>query len=111
MAYILSVNPMILSSTGMDKESLFTTTAVSAFIAPLLMALYAKLPFVLVPGIGLNAFFAYTVCLTMGYSWQFALTAVLVEAYIIINLFTERRKEMTWSTVLLGCIFAVKYII
>ena len=86
MAYILSVNPMILSATGMDKEALFTTTAVASFIATFLMAVYAKLPFVLAPGMGLNAFFAFTVCGALGYSWQFALTAVLVEGIIVIIL-------------------------
>ena len=79
MAYILAVNPMILTATGMSQEAVFTSTAVSAIIATLVMALYAKLPFALAPGMGLNAFFAYTVCLAMGHSWQFALTAVLIE--------------------------------
>ena len=69
MAYILAVNPNILSATGMDKGALFTTTVVASAFATLLMAFYAKLPFGLAPGMGLNAFFAYTVCLTMGYSW------------------------------------------
>jgi AGZA family xanthine/uracil permease-like MFS transporter len=86
MSYILAVNPSILSATGMDKNALFTTTAVSAIIATLVMAIYAKLPFALAPGMGLNAFFCYTVCLGMGYSWQFALTAVLIEGIIFIIL-------------------------
>ena len=68
MAYILAVNPNILSAAGMDKGALFTTTAVASAFATLLMAFYAKLPFGLAPGMGLNAFFAYTVCLTLGYS-------------------------------------------
>src|SRR5690554_3755869 len=79
MAYILAVNPDILSATGMDKSALFTATALSAVIATLVMALVAKLPFGLAPGMGLNAFFAFTVVLAMGHSWQFALTAVFLE--------------------------------
>ena len=79
MAYILAVNPSILSATGMDAGAVFTTTCISAVVATLVMALYAKLPFVLAPGMGLNAFFAFTVVLTMGYSCQFALTAVMIE--------------------------------
>ena len=84
MAYILAVNPAILSATGMDREALFTTTVIASTFATLLMAFYAKLPFALAPGMGLNAFFAYTVCLGMGYSWQFALTAVLIEGILFI---------------------------
>ena len=86
MAYILAVNPNILSATGMDAGAVFTTSCVSAAVATLVMALYAKLPFALALGMGLNAFFAYTVVLTMGYSWQFALTAVLLEGIIFILL-------------------------
>lgn len=86
MAYILAVNPSILSSTGMDAGAVFTTSCISAIVGTLVMALYAKLPFALAPGMGLNAFFAYTVVLTMGYSWQFALTAVLIEGLIFILL-------------------------
>ena len=86
MAYILAVNPSILSATGMDKGAVFTTTVISSVIAIFVMAFYAKLPFALAPAMGLNAFFAYTVCLTMGYSWQFALTAVFIEGVIFILL-------------------------
>lgn len=86
MAYILAVNPSILSATGMDNGAVFTATVVSAVIATLVMAFYAKLPFALAPGMGLNAFFAYTIVLTMGYSWQFALTAVFIEGLIFIFL-------------------------
>ena len=86
MAYILAVNPDILSNTGMDKGAVFTTTCISAVVATIVMALYAKLPFALAPGMGLNAFFAFTVVLTMGYSWQFALTAVFIEGLIFILL-------------------------
>ena len=77
----------------MDKGALFTTTVVASAFATLLMAFYAKLPFGLAPGMGLNAFFAYTVCLTMGYSWQFALTAVLIEGIIFILLTVTTLRE------------------
>ena len=93
MAYILAVNPNILSATGMDKGALFTTTVVASAFTTLLMAFYAKLPFGLAPGMGLNAFFAYTVCLTMGYTWQFALTAVLIEGLIFILLTVTNLRE------------------
>lgn len=93
MAYILAVNPSILGATGMDKGALFTSTVIASVIATLLMALLAKLPFALAPGMGLNAFFAYTVCLTMGYSWQFALTAVLIEGVIFIILTLTNLRE------------------
>lgn len=86
MAYILAVNPSILSAAGMDSGAVFTTTCISAVIATLVMAFYAKLPFALAPGMGLNAFFAFTVCGAMGYSWQFALTAVLLEGFCFIIL-------------------------
>ena len=86
MAYILSFNPSILSDAGMDKGAVFTATVISSVLATLVMAMYAKLPFALAPGMGLNAFFAYTVVLTMGYSWQFALTAVFIEGIIFILL-------------------------
>lgn len=86
MAYILAVNPDILGDAGMDKGAVFTATVISSVIATLVMALYAKLPFALAPGMGLNAFFAYTIVLAMGYTWQFALTAVLLEGLIFIVL-------------------------
>lgn len=86
MAYILIVNPDILSATQMDKGALFTATALSAGLTTILMAFLANLPFALAPGMGLNAFFAFTVVLGMGYSWQFALTAVLIEGLLFIIL-------------------------
>ena len=86
MAYILAVNPSILGDAGMDSGAVFTATVVSSIVATLVMAIYAKLPFSLAPGMGLNAFFAYTIVLTMGYTWQFALTAVLIEGLIFILL-------------------------
>ena len=84
MAYILIVNPSILSAAGMDSGAVFSATALSAIVATLIMGLYAKLPFAQAPGMGLNAFFAYTVVLGMGYSFQFALTAVFLEGLIFI---------------------------
>jgi adenine/guanine/hypoxanthine permease len=92
MAYILAVNPAILSATGMDARAVFTATALSALVATLVMALVAKLPFALAPGMGLNAFFAYTVVLGMGHSWQMALTAVFLEGilFIILTLLNVR---------------------
>ena len=92
MAYILIVNPLILSDAGMDFGAVFTATALSAVIATLIMALYANLPFALAPGMGLNAFFAYTVVLGMGYPWEFALTAVLLEGilFILLSFFNVR---------------------
>lgn len=86
MAYILIVNPSILSAAGMDQGAVFTATALSAVIATLIMGLYAKLPFAQAPGMGLNAFFAYTIVIQMGYSFEFALTAVLLEGIIFIFL-------------------------
>lgn len=93
MAYILAVNPSILSETGMDKGALFTTTALIAGFATILMGVYAKLPFALAPGMGLNAFFAYSICSIMGYSWQFALTAVFIEGLIFILLTVTNLRE------------------
>jgi AGZA family xanthine/uracil permease-like MFS transporter len=86
MGYILVVNPQILAISGMDKGAVFTATALSAILATLIMALYANRPFALAPGMGLNAFFAFTVVKQMGYSWQFALTAVFIEGIIFILL-------------------------
>lgn len=92
MAYILAVNPGILSESGMEFGSVFTATAVSAAIATLVMAFCANLPIGLAPGMGLNAFFTYTVVMGMGCSWQFALTAVLFEGllFIVLSLFGVR---------------------
>ncbi|MDZ4992689.1 NCS2 family permease [Clostridium perfringens] len=92
MAYILIVNPSILSAAGMDQGAVFTATALSAIIATLIMGLYAKLPFAQAPGMGLNAFFAYTIVIQMGYSFEFALTAVLLEGiiFILLTIFNVR---------------------
>lgn len=93
MAYILAVNPNILGETGMDKGALFTTTVIMAGLSTIFMGLYAKLPLALAPGMGLNAFFAYTVCMVMGYSWQFALTAVFLEGLLFILLTVTNLRE------------------
>lgn len=93
MAYILAVNPSILSRTGMDFNALITATALAAAIGTLVMALYAKLPIGVAPGMGLNAFFAYTIVSSMGYTWQFALTAVFLEGIIFIFLSMFRIRE------------------
>lgn len=92
MAYILAVNPGILSAAGMPAGGVFTATALSAMIATVIMAIIANLPIALAPGMGLNAFFAFTVVLTMGYSWQLALTAVFVEGiiFVLMSLFNIR---------------------
>ena len=94
MSYILAVNPLILGDAGMDKGALFSATAVSAVIATLVMAFYAKMPFALAPGMGLNAFFAYTVVLTMGYTWQEALAAVFFEGVVFILLTIFKVREV-----------------
>lgn len=99
MAYILAVNPLILSDAGMDAGGVFTATALSAAIATLMMALYAKYPFGLAPGMGLNAFFAYTVVLEMGRSWEFALTAVLLEGIIFILLSAVNIREKIFESI------------
>jgi xanthine/uracil/vitamin C permease (AzgA family) len=92
MAYILAVNPNILSAAGMDHGAVFSATAIASFLGTLCMALFANYPFALAPGMGLNAYFAYTVVLGMGYSWQVALAAVLAEGliFILLSLFNIR---------------------
>lgn len=107
MAYILAVNPDILSATGMDKHALFSATALSALVATLVMALVAKLPFALAPGMGLNAFFAFTVVLGMGHSWQFALTAVFLEGIIFIILTAFNIRELIVNAIPLSVKHAV----
>ena len=99
MAYILAVNPNILSVSGMDRGAVFTATALSAFIATCLMALLSNYPFVLAPGMGLNAYFAYTVVLGMGYTWQAALAAVFVEGIIFIVLSLTNVREAIFNAI------------
>ena len=93
MSYILAVNPIILSAAGMDKGAVFSATVIAAVVATLTMAFYAKMPFALASGMGLNAFFAYTLVLVMGYSWQEALAAVLVEGVVFIVLTWFKVRE------------------
>lgn len=99
MAYILAVNPNILSASGMDRGAVFTATALSAFIATCLMALLSNYPFVLAPGMGLNAYFTYTVVLGMGYTWQQALAAVFVEGIIFILLSLTNVREAIFNSI------------
>ena len=100
MAYILAVNPGLFSVLpGMPGGSIFTATALAAIIGTLVMALYAKKPFALAPGMGLNAFFVYTVCLGMGYAWQFALTAVLLEGIIFVILTVTRVRSLMLNAI------------
>ena len=107
MAYILAVNPDILSAAGMDKNALFTATALAAFAGTLVMALFARLPFALAPGMGLNAFFAYTVVLGMGYNWEFALTAVFLEGIIFLALTLFNIRELIVNAIPLSMKHAV----
>ena len=99
MAYILAVNPSILSATGMDANAILIATSLSAFIGTALMALLANYPFALAPGMGLNAYFAYTVVLEMGYSWQLALMAVFAEGIIFILLSLTHVREGIFNAI------------
>lgn len=99
MAYILAVNPSILSASGMDSNAILMATALASFIGTLAMALLANYPFALAPGLGLNAYFAYTVCGAMGYSWQVALLAVFVEGLIFIVLSVTNVREAIFNAI------------
>ena len=99
MAYILAVNPGILAAAGMDQGAVFTATAVAGMIGTVCMALFANYPFALAPGMGLNAYFAYTVVLGMGYSWQTALTAVFVEGLVFIVLSVTNVREAIFNAI------------
>ena len=99
MAYILAVNPNILAASGMDSGAVFTATALSACLATILMAVFSNYPFVLAPGMGLNAFFAYTVVMQMGYTWQVALAAVFVEGIIFIVLSLTNIREAIFNCI------------
>ncbi len=99
MAYILAVNPNILSATGMDRGAVFTATALAALVATLLMAAFSNYPFVLAPGMGLNAYFAYTVVLQMGYTWEMALAAVFIEGIIFIVLSLTNVREAIFNAI------------
>ena len=99
MAYILAVNPNILSASGMDAEAVLIATALASFVGTALMALLANYPFALAPGMGLNAYFSYTVVLTMGYSWQLALLAVFVEGIVFIVLSLTNVREGIFNAI------------
>lgn len=99
MAYILAVNPNILAESGMDRGAVFTATALASFIATCLMAILSNYPFVLAPGMGLNAYFSYTVVLGMGYSWQMALAAVFVEGIVFIVLSLTNVREAIFNAI------------
>ena len=107
MAYILAVNPSILAAAGMDQGAVFTATAIASFIGTLLMAAFANYPFALAPGMGLNAYFAYTVVLGMGYSWQTALTAIFFEGIIFIILSLTNVREAIFNAIPLNLKSAV----
>ena len=99
MSYILAVNPSILSEAGMDKGAVFTATILAAFIGTMLMAVLSNYPIALAPGMGLNAYFAYTVVLEMGYTWQVALAAVFVEGVIFIILSLTNVREAIFNAI------------
>lgn len=99
MAYILAVNPSLLSASGMDKTAVLMATALASFLGTLIMALIANYPFALAPGMGLNAYFAFTVCGAMGYSWQIALAAVFVEGLIFIVLSLTNVREAIFNAI------------
>lgn len=107
MAYILAVNPSILSASGMDAKAVLIATALASFIGTAMMAFLANYPFALAPGLGLNAYFAYTVCLTMGYSWQIALAAVFVEGLIFILLSLTNVREAIFNSIPMTLKYAV----
>ena len=108
MSYILAVNPAIFSALdGMPGGAVFTSTALAAIVGCLMMALWGKLPFGLAPGMGLNAFFVYTVCLGMGYSWQFALTAVFLEGLIFILLTVTNVREAIVNAIPVNLRYAI----
>lgn len=99
MSYILAVNPMILGTTGMDKAAVFTATAISSAIATILLAVMAKLPFALAPSMGINAFFAFTLCQAMGFSWQQALTILVIEGFLFIFITFFNVREMILNSI------------
>ena len=99
MAYILAVNPIILSAAGMDSGAVFTATALASALATVFMALLSNYPFALAPGMGLNAYFAYTIVLKMGYSWQMALAAVFVEGVVFVVLSVTPVRERIFNSI------------
>lgn len=107
MSYILAVNPIILSATGMDKGAVFSATVIAAVVATMTMAIYAKMPFALASGMGLNAFFAYTLVISMGYTWQQALSAVLLEGLVFIVLTLFKVREAIVNTIPLDLRYSI----
>ena len=107
MSYILAVNPVILGETGMDKGALFSATVIAAVVATLVMAFYAKMPFALASGMGLNAFFTYTLVLVMGYTWQEALAAVFIEGILFILLTLFKAREVIVNAIPLNLRYSI----
>lgn len=107
MSYILAVNPLILSDAGMDKGAVFSATVIAAVVATLVMAFYAKMPFALASGMGLNAFFAYTLVISMGYTWQQALGVVLIEGVIFIILTFFKVREAIVNSIPLDLRYSI----
>ena len=107
MSYILAVNPIILSATGMDKGAVFSATVIAAVVATMTMAIYAKMPFALASGMGLNAFFAYTLVISMGYTWQQAISAVLLEGLIFIVLTVFKVREAIVNSIPLDLRYSI----
>ena len=99
VAYILAVNPSVLSAAGLDSGAVFTASALASFIGTCMMALTTNYPFILAPGLGLNAYFAYTVVLGMGYSWQTALAAVFVEGAVFLLLSLTKLRDMVINAI------------
>ena len=107
MSYILAVNPIILSETGMDKGAVFSATVIAAVVATMTMAIYAKMPFALASGMGLNAFFAYTLVISMGYTWQQAISAVLLEGLVFIVLTVFKVREAIVNSIPLDLRYSI----
>lgn len=107
MSYILAVNPTMFSMLDMPAGAVFTSTALAAIVGSLAMAFLAKLPYGLAPGMGLNAFFVFTICGVMGYSWQFALTAVLIEGFIFIILTLTNVREAIVNAIPVNLRYAI----
>ena len=107
MSYILAVNPIILGDAGMEKGAVFSATVIAAVVATAVMAFYAKMPFALASGMGLNAFFAYTLVIVMGYTWQEALAAVLIEGLVFILLTMLKVREAIVNSIPLNIRYSI----
>ena len=107
MSYLLAVNPIVLGAAGMDKGAVFSATIITAIVATLVMAIYAKMPFALASGMGLNAFFAYTLVISMGYTWQQALTAVLIEGVVFMALTVFKVREAIANSIPLDLRYSI----